>query len=96
MFALAKLTDLFQSKAQVRLVEYLLENAGSQRVFNQASLASFLEVSPSTIARIVEPLIKEKIILYERFDEGMKIFTLNESEEKTKALIDFYRKIKEL
>jgi Mn-dependent DtxR family transcriptional regulator len=96
VFPLAKLTDLFQSKAQVRLVEYLLENGGSQRVFNQATLANFLEVSPSTIARIVEPLIKEKILLYERFEQGMKIFTLNESEEKTKALIDFYRKLKEL
>ena len=96
MFFLARLTDLFQSRAQVRLVEYLLENAGSQRVFNQASLANFLEISPSTIARIVEPLIKQKIILYERFEQGMKIFTLNESEEKTKALIEFYRKLKEL
>lgn len=65
-------------------------------MFNQATLANFLEVSPSTIARIVEPLIKEKILLYERFEQGMKIFTLNESEEKTKALIDFYRKLKEL
>jgi Mn-dependent DtxR family transcriptional regulator len=96
VFSLAKLTDLFQYRAQVRLVEYLLENAGSQRVFNQATLANFLEVSPSTIARIVEPLIKEKIILYERFEQGMKIFTLNESEEKTKALIDFHRRLKEL
>jgi len=96
VFSLAKLTDLFQSRAQVRLVEYLLDNAGSQRVFNQASLANFLEISPSTIARIVEPLIKQKIILYERFEQGMKIFTLNESEEKTKALIEFYRKLKEL
>ncbi len=91
-----KLSDVFQSKAQVRLLEYLLENAGSQRVFNQATLANFLGLSPSTIARIVEPLIQEKILLYERFNQGMKIFTLNEAEEKTRALIDFYRKLKEL
>jgi hypothetical protein len=44
----------------------------------------------------VEPLIKEKILLYDRFDRGMKIFTLNEAEEKTKALIEFHRKLKEL
>lgn len=73
-----------------------MESAGSQRVFNQATLANLLGVSPSTIARIVEPLIKEKILLYERFNQGMKIFTLNEAEEKTKILIDFYRKLKEL
>lgn len=53
-------------------------------------------MSPSTIARIVEPLVKEKIILFERFDHGMKIFALNEVEEKTKILIDFYRRFREL
>ncbi len=91
-----KLSDVFQSKAQVKLLEYFLENAGAQRVFNQAVLANLLGLSPSTIARIVQPLVKEKIILYERFDKGMKIFTLNEAEEKTKALIDFYKRLKEL
>jgi hypothetical protein len=53
-------------------------------------------MSPSTIARVVEPLVKERIILFERFDQGMKIFTLNEVEEKTKIMIDFYRRFKEL
>jgi Mn-dependent DtxR family transcriptional regulator len=90
-----KLSDFFQSKAQVKLLEYFLDNAGSQRVFNQATLANILGLSPSTIARIVEPLIKEKIVLYERFDKGMKIFTLNEDDEKTRALIEFHRKLKE-
>jgi len=93
---LSRLSDVFQSRAQVKLLEYFLENAGAQRVFNQATLANFLGLSPSTIARIVEPLIKEKILLYERFDGGMKIFTLNEAEEKTKALMEFHRKLKEL
>jgi DNA-binding MarR family transcriptional regulator len=91
-----RLSDVFQSRAQVRLLEYLLESAGKQRVFNQATLANFLGLSPSTIARIVEPLVKEKILLYERFDRGMKIFTLNEAEQKTRALIDFYKILKEL
>jgi hypothetical protein len=91
-----KLSAVFQSKAQVRLLEHFLESAGTQRVFNQALLANLLDLSPSTIARIVEPLIKEKIILYERFEEGMKIFTLNEADERTRALVDFYKRIKEL
>lgn len=77
-------------------MEYFLENAGSQRVFNQATLANFLGLSPSTVARIVEPLVKQKILLYERYDGGMKIFALNQAEEKTTALVDFYRRLKEL
>ena len=87
---------MFQSKAQVKLLEYLLEHAGSQRVFSQATLANFLGMSPSTIARIVEPLVKEKIVLFERFDQGMKIFTLNEADEKTKLLIELLRRFREL
>ena len=78
------------------MIEYLLESAGSQKVFNQATLATFLGLSPSTIARIVEPLVKEKILLYDRFDQGMKIFALNESEERTRLLIEFHRKLKTL
>jgi len=84
---------LFQSKAQVKLLEYLLDNAGSQKIFNQATLANYLGLSPSTIARIVEPLVQEKILLFERFDQGMKIFALNEGEEKTRLLIEFHRKL---
>jgi hypothetical protein len=53
-------------------------------------------MSPSTVARIVEPLVKEKILLFERFDQGMKIFTLNEADEKTRLLIEFLRKFREL
>ena len=53
-------------------------------------------MSPSTIARIIEPLVKEKIVLYDRFDKGMKIFALNEAEEKTRTLIEFHRRFKEL
>jgi DNA-binding Lrp family transcriptional regulator len=93
---LTKLSEIFQSKAQVKLLEYLLEHAGSQRVFSQATLANFLTMSPSTVARIVEPLVKEKIILFERFDQGMKIFALNEVEEKTKILLDFYRRLRDV
>ena len=80
----------------MKLLEYLLDHSGSQKVFNQATLANLLGMSPSTIARIVEPLVKEKMVLYDRFDQGMKIFVLNEADEKTKMLIDFYRKFKDL
>jgi len=93
---LAKLSNLFQSKAQVKLLEYLLDNAGSQKIFNQATLANFLGLSPSTIARIVEPLVQQRIILFERFDQGMKVFALNESEEKTRLLVDFTKRLREI
>ena len=91
---MVKLTDIFQSWATVKLIEYMLENRG--KIFNQSLLANILGLSPSTIARVIEPLIKEQIVLSDRFDQGMKIISLNEMSERTKVLIDFYGKIKAL
>jgi Mn-dependent DtxR family transcriptional regulator len=89
-----KLLDLFQSKAQVRLVEHLLQNP--DKVFNQAGLARVMDVSPSTVARIAEPLVKCRVVLYERYQKGMKIFALNKEEPAAKNLIEFYDKIRQL
>ncbi len=89
-----RLVEIFQSKAQVKLVEHLLQHR--QKVFNQAGLARMLNVSPSTVARIAEPLVKSKILLFERYERGMKIFALNEEEPAARNLIDFYEKIKAL
>jgi len=55
-----------------------------------------LNVSPSTVARIAEPLVKSKILLFERYERGMKIFALNEEEPAARNLIEFYEKIKAL
>lgn len=91
---MTKLTDLFQSKAQVKLLEYMLENP--QKVFNQSTLAQFLNCSPSTIARVIEPLVREKIVLFERFERGMKVLALNEESEKTRLLADFFQKLRKM
>jgi DNA-binding MarR family transcriptional regulator len=91
---LTKLIDIFQSKAQTRLVEYMLEN--KSRVFNQSTLARFLDCSPSTVARIIEPLVRANILAYERFNQGMKVLCLNLEDEKTKLLLEFYEKLRSL
>ncbi len=91
---MGRLIDLFHSKAQVKLLDYLLENRN--KVFNQSSLARFLDLSPSTVARIIDPLVKQKIVLFERYERGMKILALNEESERTKALLEFYEKLGKL
>lgn len=91
---MTRLIDLFPSRMQTRLVEYLLANRS--KVFNQAALARFLDCSPSTVARVIEPLVKDRILSYERFDRGMKLLCLNLEDEKTKALVEFYERLKVL
>ena len=89
-----RLLEIFQSKAQVRLVEHLLLNR--QKVFSQAGLARVLDVSPSTIARIAEPLVKSRLLLFEHYGKGMKVFALNQEDPVAQTLIEFYDKIRDL
>ena len=91
---MTRLVNIFGSKAQTKFLQYLLDHRG--RVFNQAGLSRLLSISPSTIARILIPLIEEGIITYEQVGGQMKIIALNEESEKTKAIIEFYDGIKNL
>jgi len=88
---MTRLTTLFSSKTQTRLLEFLLENRG--KVFNQASLSHFIDASPSSIARVIRPLIREQIVLLEQIS-GMKVIALNEENPKTKLLISFFEQLR--
>ena len=89
---MTSLVRVFGSKAQTRLIQHLLDHRG--RVYNQAGLSHLLGLSPSTVARVITPLIEEKILNYEQVGGQMKIIALNEEDDKTKAIIEFYEKLK--
>jgi len=91
---MTSLVRVFGSKAQTKLLQYLLDHRG--RIFNQAGLSRLLNISPSTIARIMVPLVEEDIISYEQVSGQMKVIALNDECEKTKAIIEFYERIKDL
>jgi DNA-binding MarR family transcriptional regulator len=91
---LTSLVKIFGSKAQTRLIQYLLDHRG--RIFNQAGLATFLDMSPSTIARILQPLVEEGILSFEQVGGQMKVIALNDENEKSRILIDFYEKFRSL
>ena len=89
---MTRLIRIFGSKAQTKLVQHLLDHRG--RVYNQAGLSRLLGLSPSTIARVITPLIEEGILNYEQIGGQMKVIALNEEDEKTKIIIEFYEKLK--
>lgn len=91
---LTDLMNLFGSKQQTRLIQYMLDNPS--RVFNQAGLARFLSCSPSTVARVVNPLIRAEIIRFEMLGKQMKVFALAADSPKARLLIEFYEKLKAL
>ncbi len=89
-----RLERLFGSKVQTRLLQYFLANP--TKVFNQAGLARFLDCSPSSVARLIAPLVEEGILSYEQLSGQMKIIALNTESKKVQALMDFYEKVRSL
>jgi uncharacterized membrane protein len=89
-----KLSEIFSSKAQAALIEYLIRNKG--KFFNQIALAAALDLSSSTIARLVDNLAKLKIVKYDRFDRGIKVIILDDENPLTKTILNFYLKVKEI
>jgi|YelNatPaOPRAMG01_1025707.scaffolds.fasta_scaffold586343_1 DNA-binding Lrp family transcriptional regulator len=87
------LVSLFNSKAQVKLLQFLLDNPN--KIVTQNFIAKLLNLSPSTIARVIQPLEKENIIKIEEVKK-MKVITLNTENEITKILIEFNSKIKNI
>jgi len=87
------LVSIFNSKAQVKLLQFLLDNPN--KIVTQNFIAKLLNLSPSTIARVIQPLEKENIIKIEEVKK-MKVITLNTENEITKILIDFNSKIKNI
>jgi DNA-binding IclR family transcriptional regulator len=91
---MTSLLRIFGSKAQTRLIQYLLDHRG--RVYNQAGLARLVDMSPSTIARIIISLVDEGLLHYEQVSGQMKILALDENNKKTQALIELYETLKKL
>lgn len=88
------LEKIFSSRTQTRILQHFLENPS--RVYNQAGLARFLDCSPSTVARLLDPFIKEGIVMFEQIGGQMKVIALNVESEKVQALLEFYRRIRNL
>jgi predicted transcriptional regulator len=91
---MTSLTRIFGSKAQTKLMQRLIEQRG--RVYNQSGLSRLLNLAPSTIARVITPLIEEGIIKYEQIGGQMKVIALNDENEKVKAIIELYEKLKSM
>jgi uncharacterized membrane protein len=86
------LAKIFSSKAQAELIEYLINNR--VRFYNQIALASAIDVSSSTISRLVENLAKINIVKYARFEKGVKVIVFNDESPLSKSLVKFYSEIK--
>lgn len=82
------LEKIFGNSAQTTVLESLLKNRGE--FIHLSGIARETGLSHSSVARVLEPLIENNIVVEKRLGKQIRTFTLNEENEIVKMIIKFY------
>lgn len=89
-----ELEEIFDSKAQTRVLQFLLENKG--KAFNLSEIAERAEVAHSTVGRVIKQLLDQNLVEEITRWKQMRIVRLDEENEKAKILLKFLEDVKKL
>ncbi len=81
------LEKIFGKTAQLTVLEYLLNNKESDTYLS--GIAAETGLSHSTVSRVIEPLLKMRIIQETPLGKQIRVFKLNRESELTKYLLKF-------
>jgi DNA-binding MarR family transcriptional regulator len=79
---------VFGRNAQLVVLEYLIRNRGTTTYLS--GIAEETGLSHSSVARVIEPLLKLDVVKESRVGKQLRTFTLNEDSEIIRLLIRFY------
>ncbi len=79
---------IFGKTAQLAVLEYLINNKGETTYLS--GIAEGTGLSHSSVARVIEPLLENKMIIEKKLGKQIRTFTLDEENEITKLVMKFY------
>ncbi len=82
------LEKIFGNSAQTTVLENLLKN--QDEFIHLSGIARETGLSHSSVARVLEPLIENNIVIERRLGKQIRTFTLNKENEIVKMIIKFY------
>jgi len=89
---MSPLEKLFGKTAQLTVLEYLMKNKGEINYLS--GIAQGTGLYHSSVARVIEPLLKNNIIIEKKIGKQIRSFHLNEEHQATKLLIKFYDELR--
>ncbi len=89
---MSPLEKLFGKTAQLSVLEYLIKNRGEINYLS--GIAEGTGLYHSSVARVLEPLLENNIVIEKKLGKQMRTFTLNEENNATKLLIPFYDELR--
>jgi len=82
------LEKIFGNSAQTIVLENLLKKRGGFTYLS--GIAEETGLSHSSVARVIEPLVKNDIVIEKRLGRQIRTFAINEKNAMAKLIIKFY------
>ena len=89
---MSPLEKLFGKTAQLTVLEYLMKNKGEINYLS--GIAQGTGLYHSSVARVIEPLLLNNIVVEKKIGKQIRSFYLNEEHEAAKLLIKFYDELR--
>src|SRR5574341_1699952 len=91
---MSPLEKLFGKTAQLTVLEYLMVNKGEINYLS--GIAQGTGLYHSSVARVLEPLLENNIVVEKKIGKQIRSFSLNEEHKATKLLMTFYGELKQV
>ena len=87
------LEKIFGNSAQTIVLENLIKKKGAFTYLS--GIAEETGLSPSSVARVIEPLVANNLVIEKKLGKQIRTFTMNEENAKVKLIIKFYSDLNE-
>ncbi len=85
---MSDLIKIFGNSAQTIVLENLLKNRGEFTYLS--GIAEETGLSHSSVARVMEPLVENNIVIEKKLGKQIRTFSINEENRVAKLIIKFY------
>jgi len=89
---MSPLEKLFGKTAQLTVLEYLIKRRGEINYLS--GMAEGTGLYHSSVARVLDPLLENNIVIEKKIGKQIRSFYLNEEHKAVKLLIAFYNDLK--
>ncbi len=89
---MSPLEKLFGKTAQLTVLEYLIKN--KEEINYLSGIAEGTGLYHSSVARVLEPLLENNIVIEKKLGKQIRTFSLNEGHHAAKLLMTFYHELK--
>ncbi len=85
--------EIFGNSAQTIVLENLIKKKGEFTYLS--GIAEETGLSHSSVARVIEPLVANNLVIEKKLGKQIRTFTMNEENHKVKLIIKFYSDMNE-